>query len=266
MNIYLAPLEGITDNIYRNTFYRLYGGVTRMYTPFLSPNSTEKFPAREWDNIDPAINDSDIIVPQLLTCNSQHFLWAAKEICGLGFKEINLNLGCPSGTVVAKKKGSGLLYYPWELDIFLQEIFEGAYNLGQNISIKTRIGKNSCEEWPEILDIFKKYPVSELIIHPRLTCDFYKGPLHMECFDAAYSQCKYPVVYNGDIKSLADIDKISASYPDCSALMIGRGLIENPAMLSDASTTLKEFHDELVIQYQKRLSGEMPLLHRMKEM
>lgn len=282
--IYLAPLEGVTDSIYRNTFNRYFGGVDKFYTPFLSPNSTFKFTTREFKDINPETNDISTTVPQLLTNKSEHFLWAAGEIAALGFVEINFNLGCPSGTVVAKKKGSGLLYYPEELDKMLYEIFEGLPTACQKagastvpaISIKTRLGKSEADEFYEILDIYNKYPISQLTVHPRIQSDFYREPIRPEFFDYAVSHSKAPLVFNGEIKTLDDLHTIEAKYPSIDAVMIGRGLIANPLLAlsyksnnDDANTfdinRFKEFHNDLLEQYISVLSGEKPVLHRMKE-
>ncbi|SFN97912.1 tRNA-U20a,U20b-dihydrouridine synthase [Pseudobutyrivibrio sp. JW11] len=280
--LYLAPLEGVTDSIYRNTFCKYYGGVDKVYTPFISPNSTFKFTTREFKDIDPDKNDVNITVPQLLTNNEDHFLWAAAEIAALGFKEINFNLGCPSGTVVAKKKGSGLLYYPEELDMMLDSIFnrletECAIKNAKvpNISIKTRLGKVEPEEFYEILGIYNKYPISELTIHPRIQSDYYREPIRMEFFDYAMASSKHPIVYNGDLTSVNDIKLIEEKYSNVNAIMLGRGLISNPELASNYNNqidnqtidldTFKKFHNELLNQYVEILSGEKPVLHRMKE-
>ncbi|WP_028234304.1 tRNA dihydrouridine synthase [Pseudobutyrivibrio sp. MD2005] len=274
--IYLAPLEGVTDSIYRNTFEIYYGGVDKYFTPFISPNSTFKFTAREFRDINPETNNIKTTVPQLLTNNSEHFLWAVKEIASLGYKEINFNLGCPSGTVVAKKKGSGLLFYPEELDKMLYEVFEGLPS-GVDISIKTRLGKNDPEEFYEILDIYNKYPISELTIHPRIQSDFYKAPIRPEFFDYATIHSKAPLVFNGDVNSVGNINDLYRKYDNLNAIMIGRGLIANPGLalackkgLEDKDISLdltlfKKFHDDLLAQYTEILSGEKPVLHRMKE-
>ena len=275
--IYLAPLEGVTDSIYRNTFERYYGGVDKYFTPFISPNSTFKFTPREFKDIDPEKNDVTITVPQILTNKSEHFLWAVKEIASLGYKEINFNLGCPSGTVVAKKKGSGLLYYPEELDKLLYEVFEGLSS-GVDISIKTRLGKNEPEEFYEILDIYNKYQVSELTIHPRIQTDFYKEPIRPEFFEYAVEHSKAPLVFNGDVTTIEGIKDTYRKYDNLNAVMIGRGLIANPGLaagykkgLADADdikldlVLFKKFHDDLLSQYTEVLSGEKPVLHRMKE-
>ena len=272
--LYLAPLEGVTDSIYRRTFLKYYGGVDKVYTPFLSPNSTYKFTTREFKDINPEKNDVSLTVPQLLTNNPDHFTWAATEIIALGFKEINLNLGCPSGTVVSKKKGSGLLFYPEELDNFLYEIFNQLKGKC-SLSIKTRLGKHEPEEFYEILEIYNKYPISELTIHPRIQSDFYKEPVKMDFFDYAYENAKAPLVYNGEIHSSADIKMIEEKYPNISGIMVGRGLIANPELglqykkLKNTSEIdlkiLKEFHNTLLQEYSETLSGEKPVLHRMKE-
>ena len=272
--IYLAPLEGVTDSIYRNTFSDYYGGIDKYYTPFISPNSTCKFTTREWKDINPEKNDINSTVPQLITNKAEHFLWAVGEIVPLGYKEINFNLGCPSGTVVAKKKGSGLLYYPEELDKVLYEIFSGLNN-DVNISIKTRLGKAEPEEFYEILDIYNKYPISELTIHPRIQKDFYREPIRPEFFAYALEHSKAPLVFNGEVKTTEDIDNTFEKYPGINAVMIGRGIITNPQLaltyknMIEASgldlDKFKSFHNSLLDQYTQVLSGDKPVLHRMKE-
>ncbi|SDH35385.1 tRNA-dihydrouridine synthase [Pseudobutyrivibrio sp. 49] len=273
-NIYLAPLEGVTDSIFRNTFNKYYGGIDKYYTPFISPNSTFKFTTREFKDIDPEKNDINTTVPQLLTNNAEHFLWAVHEIAALGFKEINFNLGCPSGTVVAKKKGSGLLYYPEDLDKMLDDIFAGLKDDVQ-ISIKTRLGKLEPEEFYEILDIYNKYPISELTIHPRVQKEFYREPIHPEFFEYALEHSKAHLVFNGEIKTKDDIENTFSKYAGINAIMIGRGLISNPELAitykNGQETTpldlnkFKLFHNDLLAQYIEILSGEKPVLHRMKE-
>lgn len=273
-NIYLAPLEGVTDSIFRNTFNKYYGGVDRFFTPFISPNSTFKFTTREFKDIDPEKNDVATTVPQLLTNKAEHFLWATREISKLGFNEVNFNLGCPSGTVVAKKKGSGLLYYPEELDSMLYGIFSGL-DVECDISIKTRLGKAEPEEFYEILDIYNKYPIKELTIHPRIQSDFYREPIRPDFFEYAIEHTKMPLVFNGEIKSVSDINACEDKYPNINAIMIGRGIISNPQLAYDYKNGMenspldfgkfKSFHDELLAQYIEVLSGEKPVLHRMKE-
>ena len=266
MKIYMAPMEGITDVIFRNTYREFFGGIDKYYTPFLSPTDDRKFSNREKRNINPKINDINTVVPQLITCKSEHFIWGMKEIVQHGFREINLNLGCPSGTVVAKKKGSGFLAYPEELDIFLNEIFTAASKENVDISIKTRLGKNDPDEFYDLLEIFNKYPICELTIHPRIQSDFYKNDVRIEYFDYAYNNSKNPLIYNGDIKTESDIANIKTNYPKINTIMIGRGLVARPGLSDFDLSKFKSFHDSLLLQYEEELSGERPLLWRMKEM
>ena len=269
MGYYLAPLEGITDYNFRNAYSEIFGGVDKMFTPFLAPNSTKKFPTRELKNIDTSINDVNLVVPQLLTNNAEHFIWAMEKIVDRGFNEINFNLGCPSGTVVTKKKGSGLLFYPDEMDTLLTEIFDAADKLDCKISIKTRLGKNDPDEFYEILDIYNKYPIHELTIHPRIQQDIYKGNVRMEYFDYAYEHSKNPLVYNGDIVSNDGLKVIEEKYPDLAGIMLGRGLIAKPWILTTDEPDMEglwRLHDAIFAELIATMSGDLPTLHHMKEL
>jgi tRNA-dihydrouridine synthase len=225
-------------------------------------------------------------VPQILANNADDFLLAASHIRELGYDEVNLNLGCPSGTVVAKKKGSGLLGEPEQLERMLDRIYEAVIAgsgtemvKGMKVSVKTRIGKNSPDEFPELLDIFNKFPMHELIIHPRIRDDFYKNVPNMEMFKLAYEAGEKQKVswtelcYNGDIVSKTDYTRIKQEYPDISAVMIGRGFLQNPMLAEDIVygkscdiKKLKEFHDLLLEGYIEVMSGEKPVLFKMKEL
>ena len=180
MNYYFAPLEGITGYIYRNTYEKHFGGISKYFTPFITTNQHFKIQNREKKDILPENNRGIYLVPQILTNNAEQFIDMARKIQDLGYQEINLNLGCPSRTVVTKKKGSGFLAYPEELNQFLDEIFWACQDM--EISIKTRIGMENAEEFDRILQIYNKYPLKELIIHPRLQSDYYKNHPNMDVF------------------------------------------------------------------------------------
>ena len=167
MRYYFAPLEGITDSIFRDVHHRFYPGMDRYYTPFLSPTIHRALTNKEKREIPPAETLSYHSVPQILTKSAEDFIWLAGQCRDLGYTEVNLNLGCPSGTVTAKGKGSGMLRTPDTLDSFLDAVFSGT---DMPISIKTRIGFADPGEFPAILDIYNRYPICELIIHPRRKC------------------------------------------------------------------------------------------------
>lgn len=263
VKLYAAPLEGVTGYVWRNAHRQIFGGADKYYTPFIAPNKHLCFQTKELRDI---TQEEENLVPQLLTFNAEHFIWAAREMQFYGYNEVNLNLGCPSGTVVAKEKGSGALRDPIRLNWFLDDIFEVLTDM--KISVKTRIGLNSEEEWPAILAVFEQYPICELTVHPRLRVQQYKGLANRELFKDLMSSTKLPLVYNGDVYK-EDDEAFSWGCP----VMSGRGLITDPALFRKAkggkAASREEFiafHEALVEGYRGYMSGEVPLIHRVKEL
>lgn len=253
MNIYFAPLEGVTDAIYRRVHHECFGGIAKYYIPFICPTTHMVFTPRERRAISRESNAGVPTVPQVLTKNAEHFIWAANSMLSEGYGEINLNIGCPSGTVTAKGKGAGMLRDPDALRAFLDEIFARSPIY---ISIKTRVGYASPDEWPRLLEIFSDYPVHELIVHPRTREEFYSGTPHRELLQDALAKCRAPLVYNGDLVSAWECRAFMESCPGTAALMLGRGLLTNPAVARElnggASLTLpalRAFHDRLYLAY-----------------
>lgn len=265
MLYYFAPLEGLTDSIYRNVHHKHFPGIHRYYTPFLSPTVHRSLTGRENREIPPAGELNYEVVPQVLTKNPEDFLWLAQQCADRGYREINLNLGCPSGTVTAKGKGSGMLADPESLRIFLDGIFP---NTPLPISIKTRIGFTSPDEFPALVEIFKDFPIKELTVHPRVRKAFYSGDVDQHAFLYALSNMQCPVCYNGDLCCRDDIQKIKASFPEIHAVMLGRGLIGDPGMLCPGGTTapkLAAFHEELLQQYIEAFGNSRNAMFRLKE-
>lgn len=270
MKYYLAPLEGITTYVYRNAYHKYFRKMDKYFTPFIVPHKDKKFNAREIKELSPEHNEGLFIVPQLLTNNAEDFLKTAKDIAAFGYDEINLNLGCPSGTVVAKKKGSGFLAYPEELERFLDEIYS---KVDYKISIKTRIGKENPEEFHRILEIYNKYPVEELIVHPRVQTDYYKNSPNWDMYRLAYENANTKLCYNGDIFTVLDYEKLLREFPDTSNIMLGRGIIRNPALVGQLEGDIKPeiqnvkgFHDMIYEEYQRISSGDRNVLFKMKEL
>lgn len=269
MKYYFAPLEGVTGYIYRNAYDNFFGQIDKYFSPFVSPTSNEGFTTRELNDILPAHNEGLPIVPQILTNNAQYFIRTVNDLKDFGYDEINLNLGCPSGTVVAKHKGSGFLSEREELDRFLDEVFSKS---NVKISIKTRIGKDSPEEFYELIKIFNKYPLEELIVHPRIQKDFYKNKPNREIFKYALSSSKNPICYNGDIFNVKQYKELITESPNLNCIMIGRGLIANPGLIGEIEnnkiadkTSLKAFHNAVYTGYKGILSGDKNVLFKMKE-
>lgn len=270
MRFYLAPLEGITGFIYRNSYKKIFNNIDKYFTPFIVPNTSKNLKTRELRDILPENNKEINIVPQILTNNSEGFITTARKLKELGYSEVNLNLGCPSGTVVAKNRGSGFLAKPEELDMFLEEIFKME---DIKISIKTRIGKDSPEEFYELIKIYNKYPMEELIIHPRTRQDFYGNKPNLEVFKYALALSTNPVCYNGDIFTADDYDKLTSAFPELKTVMLGRGILANPGLIDLIKTNtkldkkvLKDFHDEVLNSYVALFKDDNIAILRMKEL
>lgn len=254
MDIRFAPLEGMTDTIYRCTHARHFPGVSKYYIPFVSPTMHHVFTPKELRAILPIYNEGVPVIPQVLAKDAEHFLWAADEMAKMGHEEVNLNIGCPSGTVTAKGKGSGMLRDLFALDDFLGKVCTRA---PIPVSVKTRIGFDSPDEWGEILDVLSEHPIKEIIVHPRTRQEFYRaGTIHLDAFHLA-AERKLPLVYNGDLFTASDCAAVQAAYPQMP-MMLGRGMICNPALAREASggaplhaAELRSFHDALWDAYRQ---------------
>ena len=279
MHIYFAPLEGITTYPYRNLHHKYFGGVEKYFTPFLAPGPEQGMSVKEMRDVLPENNAGVPVVPQILTNRAGDFLLASKKLSEMGYREINLNLGCPSGTVTAKKKGSGFLLYPDDLDRFFDEVFsDAAVRNGEFlVSVKTRIGKNEVEEWPELMQVYNRYPIHELTVHPRIQKEFYKGTPHFDVFTDILKESRNPVVYNGDLFTVEKVKEFREKFPTVGTVMIGRGLIRNPALAemilqeeteleADILPRIRKFHDALFEHYRETMSGDRNLLFRMKDL
>lgn len=265
MRHYFAPMEGLTDSVYRRLHHKYFGGIDRYYMPFLSPTVHRSLTPREDRELPYADIGSFVAVPQLLTKVPEDFLWAAQQCADRGYMEVNLNVGCPSGTVVSKGKGAGMLADPVGLDHFLDAVFA---KTPLPISIKTRLGISDPGEFPALLDIFNRYPVKELTVHPRVRKQFYDGSVDKEMFQFCMENSKNPVCYNGNLASKAQISELSRQYPQLSAVMLGRGLIADPGMFVPRGTTvqaLEPFMAELLETYIVLFGGSRNAMFRLKE-
>ncbi len=267
MELYFAPMEGVTDYIYRRIHRRFFPGVDRYFAPFLSPTQNHVFSPRELRQVLPANNEGIPLVPQLLTKNAGDFLWAARALADMGYEEVDLNAGCPSGTVTAKGKGAGLLADPDGLRRLLDGIFAAA---PAAVSVKTRLGVRDPAEFERILAIYNDYPIRRLIIHARTKNDQYTGPVRMDTFRQAMKNARMPVCYNGDVRTAADIRALGEELPGTAAVMIGRGLAADPALVSRvkgqtvAPDALRRFHEALCDAYCAAFGGPGSAIHRMK--
>ena len=271
-HIYCAPMEGVTRAVFRQAHHDLFGGCDSYITPFLAPSADGVFSEKELREVLPEACAGVPTVPQLLTARPEHFFWAAENMAELGYRQVDLNLGCPSGTVVAKHKGSGMLADPEALDRFFDAVF-GAMPAGMTLSVKTRIGLEDKNNWPALLAVFDRYPIALLTVHPRLRRQFYKGRPDMEAFLTALEQVRLPLCYNGDIFTAEDARAIRQRFPGVEHIMLGRGLVANPALAREirggtplTGAELRQFHDRVLEAYCACILGEVNILHKMKEL
>ena len=270
MKFYLAPMEGITGFVYRNSYEKFFHNIDKYFTPFIVPTSSKSFKTKELRDILPENNKGMYIVPQILTNDSEGFINTAEKLQQLGYNEINLNLGCPSGTVVSKGRGSGFLAKRDELDKFLDEIY---IKDDIEISVKNRIGRDEPEEFYELIKIYNKYPIKELIIHPRTREDFYGNTPNLEVFKDALSLSTNPVCYNGDIFTLENYKDFKNEFSEVNEIMIGRGILANPGLIDEIidnklldKKVLKDFHDDILLNHREVFKDDNIALYRMKEL
>ena len=290
IKFYFAPMEGVTGYTLRNVHHSCYPGTDAYFTPFISPNQHHAVNPKEHRDVVQSNNAGVPVIPQVLTNKAELFLWSARELKEkYGYHEVNLNLGCPSKTVVSKHKGSGFLEDTEKLDRFFDEVFtavEAAKEVYPQISAKTRLGLDSVDEFADILKVYNKYPLSELIIHARVQKEFYKGEPHLDAFADAVKESKHSLCYNGDIWTLEDYKRIRTLFPTVKKVMLGRPLMADPELVMECQAyekcleegkewsgyqnsmgNLKKFHDRLLQGYLLQMNGDgNNVLFKMKEL
>ena len=282
----LGPFQGITDAPFRNVFKKHFGGIDKFYTPFFTGIQKDHAKNLQVEEIDPRFNDVETLTPQILSTDAEEILRFASQCKELGYKEINLNMGCPFPRVANKKRGCGLLPYPEKIEAMLCTVFE---RIDVNFSIKCRLGYFDPDEIVPVIEIFNQFPLSELIIHPRIGKQLYKGEADVKRFAELIPMIKAPLVYNGDIVSVDSFHRISETVEPVSEFMLGRGVLANPFLAEEIGEfnrvgELSEFrrvgellfenrkerlHEYIVDLYEERLrhaGGSPKVLGRMKEL
>ncbi|WP_457577951.1 tRNA dihydrouridine synthase [Desulfomarina sp.] len=271
--IYLAPIRGITDVLFRNTFFRHFGGIDAVIAPFINPQKNCLFDDKMLKDLLPETNDI-LPIPQLLHTDPGDFLSLAERLADLGYSHVNWNLGCPAPMVTRKKRGSGLLPYPERILFLLEKV---SSRIQMKLSIKTRFGYEQKEELFHLLPRFNDFPLKEIIIHTRLGKQLYRGKTDPRSFATCLKLSRHPLIYNGDIVTEDDFAGLAHRFPDTSAWMIGRGLLMNPFLAEEIKgllpgdgeakrNRLVAFHEELYRGYREQLSGPGHLLGRMKQL
>ena len=274
--VYFAPMEGYTGWLYRRIHQQYFPGIDKYFTPFLSANKNLTFHNRDKKDVAVENNRGVPVVPQIITNSPEHFVWAAEKLYSLGYGEVDLNMGCPSSTVTAKRKGAGMLMDLAGLSDFFYRVFtmiSGEGKQGIRVSVKTRLGYSNPEDSLDLAEILNLNPFSEVIVHPRVRADYYREPVRMSYFEDLYRTLKAPLVYNGDIVTKKGLIELLSSYPDLPAVMIGRGLLINPALVREirggeplGKEELQHFFQDLYEGYVLDYGSERNALFKMKDL
>ena len=271
MNYYVAPMEGLTDRVWRQAHQKWFGWAgapAKYYAPFLSPPENRVLIKKKMAELAPEANPGAPVVPQLLAKDGALAAWMVGQLRQLGYTEVNLNFGCPSGTVTAKGKGSGMLRDLDKLDAFLAALFAEAEG---PLTVKTRLGVEKPEEFAAVLDVYNRYPIAELTIHPRVMRQQYRGIADREAFAKALPECRMPVCYNGDLTTVEQLRALEADFPAVQSLMVGRGIIADPALFRQAlggpaatKEELRGYLDDLYHGYTALFGSAGCAISRMK--
>ena len=271
MPIHFAPLQGYTDDAYRRIHHQLIGGICTYYTPFVRMEAGS-VRSKDMRDIRPEFNEGVPVVPQIILKSMKEFEYLVGIVEEKGYTRIDLNLGCPFPMQAKHGRGSGLLAHT---DIIADMAQSIASKKHLQFSVKMRLGWEDADEWRPVLDILNETPLQQITLHPRIGTQQYKGALDMQAFEACYQACKHPLVYNGDITSVADIHRIEQAYPQLAGIMIGRGLLARPSLAIEYASgkeqtweerrdTLLEMHSQLQAHYEPILNSEAQLHNKLR--
>ncbi|MBQ3363447.1 MAG: tRNA-dihydrouridine synthase family protein [Muribaculaceae bacterium] len=248
-----APLQGVTDNVWRMAQHEVFGGVDAYYAPFMRVEHGE-VRRKDLRDVDPERNAGTTLIPQILACQPEHALMMVDALKQMGYRRIDINLGCPFPPIALHRKGSGMLAYP---DL-AENLFKALAAMdGVEYSVKMRLGWDRNDQWRDILPLMEVLKPVNIAVHPRIGKQQYKGDLDIEQFEALLAASPWPVVYNGSLRTVDDIEEVINRYPSIAAVMVGSGLAANPGMLSPDATPddYRRFHDMLVDGYTDQLNG-----------
>lgn len=269
--IHFAPLQGYTDDVYRRLHHELIGGISTYYTPFVRMEGGG-VRSKDMRDIRPEFNERVPVIPQIIVKSIKEFDYLVDIIEKKGYKNIDINMGCPFPMQAKHGRGCGLLAH---IDI-LQEIVKAIQKKPHlSFSVKMRLGWEDKNEWKPVLDILNETPLKQITLHPRIGIQQYKGEVDKDSFNAFYERCKHPLIYNGDITTIDDIYRIETSYPNLAGIMIGRGLLARPTLAAEYASgkeyswterreLLHILHDRLKAHYEITANSEAQVHSRMR--
>lgn len=269
--LYFSPLQGYTEDVYRRLHHQIFGGIDSYFTPFVRLEHGN-VRSKDLRDIKPENNVAVPVIPQIITGDGKEAQQLIDVITPLGYRSIDINMGCPFPLQTRHGKGAGILTHPDKVKEIKETIEK---NTDVTFSVKMRLGLDSYEDWKEILPILNDTPLHHITLHPRIATQQYKGNIDMTKFESFLEMCKHPVIYNGDIMTLNDINSIESQYNNLAGIMIGRGLLARPSLAIEYKTgtewsrsqiisKVREMHSLLLEQYTKIIPGEAQLLQKVR--
>lgn len=272
MKLYLAPIQGMTTALQRNIYTQLFDGIDACYAPFIATSHMRKRRSPLFQDILPENNGPCPLVPQILSNNSDDFIFFSKVIADMGYEEINWNIGCPFPMLTKKRKGSGILPYPEAIDAFLDDVCK---NLSYKLTVKMRLGLNNPGEGLKVMEVLNKYPLHAVILHSRTGSQRYNGKVDLDAFEAHRDVCQHKLIYNGDIFTKDDFLRIQKRFPEIDRFMLGRGALRFPFLASeikgftytveDKVRRFKAYHDAVYDHYTEDIEDLQIRFSKMKE-
>jgi len=273
MEVYLAPMQGLTDWIFRESFYEHIGQFDKSFAPFIRVQSGEFYRPSQCNDILPEHNTFQKPVPQFLGNDVESFK-RFEELClEHHYTEVNINMGCPFIKVLNKGMGAGMIPHPDKVARFLELVFASTK---LQISIKCRLGQERVTEFEQLIPVFNDFPILEIIVHPRVARQMYNGEVDLEAFSLYSKELKHPVCYSGDIVNKTDVERIQALSPQVNKIMIGRGILQHPFLLDEIRqkevsknekvSRLRAFHISLIERCKEKYAGDLNLLRRLEEL
>ena len=269
--IHFAPLQGHTDDVYRRTHHRLIGGIERYYTPFVRVEGGD-VRSKDCRDIDPKNNVGTPVTPQIIFKNLKEFLFLIDKIEAQGYREVDLNMGCPFPLQARHGRGAGLLTHP-DVVASVADAMKAHPQLA--FSVKMRLGWNNAEEWRPVVEILNDTPLTHITLHPRTGTQGYKGCIDYDSFEQFYAVCRHPIIYNGELTSPAELRHMEERYPQLAGLMIGRGLLARPSLAQEYIEgtewsheqhihTLRMLHETLKTEYANIVKGDIQLHSKLR--
>jgi len=271
--LYQAPLQGFTDYSFRKVVAEVFGGIDKYFIPYLSYSKGREIKKSQLREVFPENNTDLPAIPQVLFSDQAELFDLISILIDFGYREINLNLGCPFPMATNRGRGAAWLEKPDALNEILQQLLEKGFPA--KFSVKMRAGMTNDQDFKVLFEVLNRFPLEEVIFHPRTASQMYNGKANPLLFAETIPLAKHPLVFNGDLFSEDGLQELKIILPEQNSWMIGRGLLMDPALASklkgkvwepkELRGKMREFHDRLLDAYSARLQGSSHILMKMNQ-